>query len=734
MPAVQYSSFDRGFDLGHVDVPPSVSPVIERKLASKDPSGAPWKKFLALALVSVMIMSAVAVIGPALLGGTAPVQGPPQADEKNPADIQSGTRTVNYTISNMFETYMKRTGTVGDYTTLGHHNTTMGLNQWWTQRIPYYPDTVLRNKYPFVLLYDYYSANLDSKITDARMGYGVYSFYRVAIDAKNLDTMSTAASKDLNFVPMLNPAGLSLNGGFLNFTWYLTYLSSDECVAINGGTHYANTYYQVPGGAVVWGGINYNDGWWNELQGRMDFNRSAAKKFLNLPGTGNLATEFTTANAGNALGTFFVNHWKADGTKVGKFDLYCTYDFSIDSGMMKCFLSLDPGSTADKLIVRIWGVAWGYEILMERFLEAAGIAQNFQNYPEDFYLNGTGTPTGGDLIVRQVAVYHMLAWKDMKFYNAAWNLDTIHTDACLNDALKHPATSWSSRYTLYGVNGVGTDHPAKIEWSPGTTMYGQRVMYWQGFLGFNLIVGEKLTVKLGNSAAIGYNPYSGTSDVFEDNVAKMAEITSHAVWGELVLGNGYPNSGTYNLSNYYDHATKTVTMVGPLLVNSDPNENLLLGNRNETGCPDFIFGVSKVSNYLVEVVGASPPYTAGVPYTLRITAKNLSDSTVTSWNGTVQLVSNNPSTTFGASSHLFTGSGGGNDNGVWTTTVTFGSGKSNSYVNATDGWYPIDVNGFGGAWQVDPVIPEFSLMLMPVFAGVMIAVISISRRRRKDAE
>jgi len=36
------------------------------------------------------------------------------------------------------------------------------------------------------------------------------------------------------------------------------------------------------------------------------------------------------------------------------------------------------------------------------------------------------------------------------------------------------------------------------------------------------------------------------------------------VWGEMVMGNGYPYSGTNNLKNFYDPVTKTITVTGPM--------------------------------------------------------------------------------------------------------------------------------------------------------------------------
>jgi hypothetical protein len=256
-------------------------------------------------------------------------------------------------------------------------------------------------------------------------------------------------------------------------------------------------------------------------------------------------------------------------------------------------------------------------------------------------------------------------------------------------------------------------------------------MYWQPYQGFNLTAGQKIVVKLGSLATMGYEPFKSASDVYNQDATKIAEMASHQVWGELVLGHSYPLTGAVRLNQslFYDHTSKTLTLTGPLNLNAVPNRNPTFANLNETGCPNFMFGVSKVSNYNVQISGASPPYVAGQTYNLIVTARNFTGVAIS--NGTVNLTSNNPGTTFGGGpSHTFAPL----ENGVWTTTVVFGTQKSNTYINATSSIFPLDVNGAGGAWQVDAAIPEFSMMLMPVFMVVIAAVIMVGRRRKNESE
>jgi hypothetical protein len=306
----------------------------------------------------------------------------------------------------------------------------------------------------------------------------------------------------------------------------------------------------------------------------------------------------------------------------------------------------------------------------------------------------------------------------------------------VND-LGNPPLTWASRYQLYAAVDTFTFAP-KREWSPGTVNFGTDVMYWQSFHGYNLTAWENVTIKLPSGVALGYTPYKGTTGLI--NTAKADELTSNSVWGELVLGHGYPSwlySSSAQGGKYsYNNVTKTIRMQGPLTINNVPNPTPGYPRLNETGCPDFVFAVSKVSYYDVEITTPGP-YNAGVPYTLRVTAKNISDIAVVNWNGTVNLATNNIGSTWGAngSSHDFSLAPNA---GVWWTTITFGTpNKVNTYVNATDSRFPLDVfwagpnqNVIGGSISIGVLVPEFPTVLIPVM-GMAAAVVVIAHRRKK---
>jgi hypothetical protein len=57
----------------------------------------------------------------------------------------------------------------------------------------------------------------------------------------------------------------------------------------------------------------------------------------------------------------------------------------------------------------------------------------------------------------------------------------------------------------------------------------------------------------------------------------------------MVAGNGYPSSGATNLKNFYNTATKTYTLVGPM--NFVPNWNPAFTGLLQTGAPMFVMNV-----------------------------------------------------------------------------------------------------------------------------------------------
>jgi hypothetical protein len=196
-------------------------------------------------------------------------------------------------------------------------------------------------------------------------------------------------------------------------------------------------------------------------------------------------------------------------------------------------------------------------------------------------------------------------------------------------------------------------------------------------------------------------------------------------WGEMVMGNGYPNSGPSNLKNFYSAATKTITLVGPL--NFDKNWNPAFPGLLETGAPMFKLNVAKVSHYNVEIVGDTPPYdnlVTGTSYTLRVTARNGTGSIIPSYNGTFDFTSIPATATFGVLQHHWVPA----DNGIYQTTVTFND-LGTFLVNATDANYTMDARD-SITVNVITLIPEFPTLLVPVMGSAALLVMIKAKRKR----
>ncbi len=716
----RYSSYDRGFDQGHAEIRSTTAPSIERKVVSKGPSGKRWKAFTAIAVVAIMVTSGFVMIAPTL---DLRLDKSKQTSPDDPADITiGGAREVRYTISHMFESYLKQNDSTHSW-----EGDTLGLNLWWGPRFTTYADVIVRDHFPFVIGYPPYSAEVPAAgVQTPMMKYGLYSFYRTTVDANNLTNIATGPGSQAVFFPILYPSwttGLGLSGGWMNFSYYMTYTTQAEETALASGTSWANKYYSVSGNQFNFQGSNADDGWYIEFQGKVDFNRAAAKKFLGLTGSDDLRTQFIANNTGGNLGKMnatLANFWVRDGSNAGFNDTYADYDYSLDAYPFTVFLSVDPLSTASKLILRMYTVCWGLEYLMNRYLDRAGLVSQQLGSPEDFYLNGTVAPTGADIFTRYTCDYSMLAWKDPGFFSPAWMIDAMHMDYTPNNP-NHLGTppKWTSRYNQYYATKAR--QPTYWCYSPGTLSYASNVLYYYPPMNWNLATGENLVVKLptATTGVLGYTPYKGGGTQDTLTSTKLLELQSHSVWGEIGLGSITPAS--LRSSTYYNHATKTLTITGPTAFARNPNS--AFPNLNATGTPNFQFDVMRVSNYTMAMQEAGP-YLPGQTYHLVMTAKNVSGATVTDWNGTIDLTAN-AGTTFGSSTLWF----GPGSNGVVSTTVTFTTYGSHT-MTATDRNNSLDVMNTLSITAV----PEFPTLLIPVIGMMAAVIITVGRRDKKKDE
>ena len=565
---------------------------------------------MALAIVGIMVVTGFAVLGQTVLKGT---PAPDAQEQPEPAKILAGTRNVTYTIDHMFELYEKS----HDPADLGRWNGTMGLNDWWPFREAYYDEYIARSTYPFILMYNPYSTKT---FPDIDQGASITTWYRQTVDAKNLAEIGAGPGKDPIFTPVLGPTDTA--GAYMNISWYGTYLETWEMAAIFAGTHYANDYYGVPAGSTPREGAN--DGYFHELQGILTFNRAAAAKILGLTGAGDLTTQFTSNEI--AIETAWQDNWVEEGGTglTGIYDTYTAYDYSLAIQWLE--LSLDPIQTSDNLTLRFWSMSFGNECLMIRYMEAANVLRYWQGWADDWYLNISIGPDTGNVQSRAVIGYHMYATKDYTNNINGWALEASHMDWCGNSG-NHKG--YASPYTDYDPALIGVD-VTHISTAPLTVHYQQPVSYILAPLHWNLTADEKFIVRLPSASAVvpGYYQKTSASDVL--GAEKIQEMENNTYWGELVAGNGYPNTGANNLKNFYNKATKTFTLQGPM--NIPWNVNTAFPHILSYGAPMFVMNVvHKETKNLVTGWNFVALPLAGYGYKASTLGLNNGDS-VAQWN------------------------------------------------------------------------------------------------------
>lgn len=650
--------------------------------------------------------------------------------DESPAKSEVGgtTRKIAYEVSRIGESYKKPT----DYSKLGRHDhNVIGVNDWFAARLTIYNDTIVRNDYPCIVAYTPYSDRLDKPPKYDMASWTIHSYYQLKVEAENMAELATGATKDPWILPIMG--SVADDGGWVNMSMYLTYLTPTEFNDVQAGTHYANTFYGVDAANVTaYFDKIADDGWFAEIQGHFEFNRQACQKFLGLTGA-DLVAAFNAVGADN-IAWKWRTEWINDGDANKPLDIWAAYDYSILAGNAPgpyVHIKLDTGnSDPNKISLWLWSESWGAEVLYARYLDKVGVNQYWKPWGEDWYLNGTLSPTNGDIQVRMTGAYHITSWKDPDYFVTTWMLEPQHDDYT-RDTLAHFA--WRSKYDPYywGYNippySGNSYNPTRINWLPGQQYYGQEVHYWNTPMNWNLTADQSLVIKLQtNRPGGGIEPY--WSDLYALPFAASAEMQSHFKWGEMVLGHGYP-SKLYS-TTYYDAATKTITIQGPDDFAQNPCH--LSGGTppykriNETGSPLFMLDITPVSHYEMAIVEPGP-YQLGTPYTLTVTAKNLTGVVVTNWNGTVNLTAPT-GVTLGAAIHTYAPT----DSGVWTTTITMTDmSAAGELVVSTDSYFYFDVYD---TLSIPILIPEFPTLLIPVIGAAALFVVLRRRNVKKYDE
>ncbi len=648
-----------------------------RSSAHPETKGKSWSRFVAVAVVAVMVVSTIAVFSVDISDRTLT----PEEDQTVDTEVGGTARNVVFEVSHIGESYLKPT----DYSKLGRSDHSMpGVNQWYAARNAYYNDTIVHNSWPYVVAVNHYSSMLASqaKYRYLTSSWTTHMFFQLKVDAENISGLATGAQKDPWIVPIFHTGTDpdADDGGWVNMSLYQNYLTDQEFADIKAGTHYANTFYGVPAAeyASIWRYFP-NDGYFSEIQGHWDFSRRAAHKFLGLPGTGSLITEYNAV--GNvAIATSWENQWIADGDVGGPLDTYTAYDYSLltGNGPVSIWVKLDAmNSTADKIALWFWSHTWGAEFLFERYLDVVGIERNFMQEREDWYLNGTFSPLNGDIHERMTTMYHMTAWSDKQSYNnPTWMLEPQHIDYTAERLTDIYISLFDPYYWTYYADSY---RPTRMCYTPGVSAYGQRIHYWNTPMTWILTADQTLKIKLPSASQNGWGIEPYWSNNYSLPGLAVAEMLSNGVTGEFVLGHGYPS--TLYSTTYYNPATKTITIPGGSTWPLNPNP--AYPTIAESGSPLFYLDISPVSHYGMSIVEPGP-YMTGQAYTLRVTPLNLTSMPV-GCNQTVQLPAV-AGVTYGASSHTFLWS-----ESSWSTTVTFDGSYSNYTLTSQDAYFYLDI-------------------------------------------
>jgi hypothetical protein len=668
-------------------------------------------------MVAIMIVAAFALVAPVANKKTAAPD-----DDQARTEVNGATRSVTYEISRIGWSYLKPT----DYSKLGmSDHVTPGINQWYIPRNVNYNDTIVHNSYPYVISYNGYSSWLASqaKYKYQTAAWTTHTFYQIKVDAENITGLATGAQKDPWIVPIFHTGADpdADDGGWVNMSLYQNYLTDQELQDIEDGVHYANTFYGV-NAAAYWSTFHTyaNDGWFSEVQGHWDFSRRAAHKFLGLPGTGNLVTEYNAVGDA-AMATKWVNEWIADGDQGALLDIYSMYDYSIYTGNGPVFIvvKLDvANSTADKIALWFWSQTWGAEYLLIKYLEKVGIYKDFITSREDWWLNGTFSPTNGDIHERMTAAYHMTAWKDPAAYNnPTWMFEPQHADYTAERLSDLYVSRYDPYYWTYYADSY---RPLRMNYAPGVGAYGQRVHYWQTPTTWNTTADESVKIVLPSATTLGWGiePYWSNNYTVPGNAA--LEMQSNGVTGEFVLGHGYP-AELYS-TTYYNPATKTVTLPAGKNWANNPN-TAGYPSILESGSPLIYMDISPVSHYNLSIVQVGP-YSPGTSYTLRVTPQDLAMAAARC-NQTVELLPVS-GVTFGASTHTFAW-----NEASWDTTVVFASAGSYSLVSR-DVYFYLDITDTtaftaGAALWDLPLVAGWNFVTIPQFNSYKASTLGLQR-------
>jgi len=674
-------------------------------------------KFLALSLCCAMVVSTLVMILPGMVAPHPVVKMQASPSPNN------GEREVHYNFTDFFHMTFQdwnwnRSGGI-TFETAGRHESDPTnkfhdrMPTWYLDRQTWYSEMIYRQEYPHIFYYmpDPYSIRTEP---DASVGPVPYAPVRFSVWARNITDCRTTT--DAIFVPDINPVGP--NGGWINVSYYMTYITVYEHDWLkssnpNFQSHWVSWLYGVESRTQIPpnSGNTENDGGYVHFMGKIEYSRQAAMSYLGWDGTGDVQTWFQ-ANEEGIEQNNWLKDWVNEGSAGGKYDIYTAYEY--DNSIKVFSLQLDSlNSTANTLTIRLYAWSWGMDVLVVRWLEAAGVLKDaFQNWMEDMDLKISISPNMMNLSLSAIANYAVEAWEDENddVWCGGWCLENAHMDYCGNE---NTHTSYPSPYNNYDPDQTDWLIESRALW---TTNFSKDVSYWYTPLEKDLGKYEYINIQLNTDDVIGFRPGKGASDT---DPTYVNNLRANQYWGRMVLGK---DCWPYDIiAAAYNPATKTIRLEGPIdfPIKTQPGTTDVL----LYGVPSFMFDISPVSYYEVQV---TDPHTTALHDTIIVTGYNGTGAVMPNWyNGTVVLSDTDPDTDPADASHTWQAS----DNGVWSTTITWMTAGTR-YINASDQWFNLDVKGSSGAIPV-VLIPEFSTLLIPTIGAIALFLVLRTRRRRE---
>ena len=467
------------------------------------------KRFLAFIMVGLMIVSAVSMIAPSILGNSQDNGNDQTADSSRwPSALPANAREAIYKVDHLFESYMKAVnftkaahgnGIGSREVFLGHHSQTiMGVNNWLntsvanSPRQTKYSEMTLRNSYPYIFFWN--PNPTGGAAPTLPCGLETWAPYRLTAIVQNDTSYKTGLNDHLGtgrnvpFVPYLNRLNPADNfaGGYLNMSLYGTYMAEAELgtntLGLRGGLHYGNWFYGMPSGVTPAG--TGNDGYFFELHGTYQFSRRALITFLGMPAATADARTWFAANVGVGgmpagydtltaqwRSWMWENYSQAGSpgparwnNTVNNDNIYCAYEFDMQASLgLYVSMKLDPlnYTNANQLAIRVYTMGWGPDAALIRMLEKANVTGSILSS-----MKGSWITSGGQGYYKNRAP--MLNYgEDISFNSSVSPRQANSTYRCVNT---YAMIGWEDSDTTVWMGGYQIPIGSHADYIPTTAL------------------------------------------------------------------------------------------------------------------------------------------------------------------------------------------------------------------------------------------------------------------------